>query len=352
MPRTSYEGIDRFSVRASTARGDTVAPLGMESRELPANSGKGCGWSGGQTQPGIPTMLWASCLDGDGDPLSVEVTSPPVHGTVEPAVITENANGWQEFRLRYTPDAGYSGLDSLSIEVADAAGDTQTLPIDIAIRDTFSAPPQPYTIGTPFDWPELHPPPTGATWLPAIGQAPPVSPLDQARRALGKRSVRLVKRIGDARFYALRSSLTTSAQPRRALAVTCPVRCTVTSSGSVAGANAGSAKLHVKPGKASALTLRLSADQRTRVKRAGTARAVFRLKVARAERKARRGTVKAHAARLTPARGRRLPRHGSPLRRAHRCRAPEPRLRRRPRRAPASARPRASRTCAAASRGR
>jgi hypothetical protein len=180
----------------------------------------------------------------------------------------------------------------MTVEIADPGGDALALAFEIAIRDAFTAPPPAYTIGTPFDWPELHPPPTGATWWPAIGQAPPVSPIDQARRALGSRSVKLVKTIGAAKVYALRASLPMSSRPRRALAVTCSVRCTVTSAGAVAGASAGTAKLRVKPGRAAALTLRLSAAQRARVHRAGGARAVFRLKVARAAHRARRGTVK------------------------------------------------------------
>ncbi len=78
----------------------------------------------------------------------------------------------------------------------------------------------------------------------------------------------------------------------RALAVTCPVRCDLTSSSTVAGDGAGRAKLRVKPGRAAALVLKLSAEQRRAVRRAGHARATFRLKVARKGRKARSATVR------------------------------------------------------------
>jgi hypothetical protein len=156
---------------------------------------------------------------------------------------------------------------------------------------TYRGPPLPYAIGVPFDWPELHPPPAGATWQPGVGQAAPVSPLEQARRALGRRSLRLVKRIGDASVYGPRQAPRAAAR-QRALAVTCPVRCTLTSSSVVAGRAAPSAKTRISPGKAAALVLRLSAAQRSRIRRAGGARALFRLAVERTGDKARRATVR------------------------------------------------------------
>jgi hypothetical protein len=294
VPRGEYDGLDRFAIGADGPRGD--GPLGsmaIVTRRLPENVyGGSCGWSGGGgVKPGETLTVWANCTDDEGDPLHAEVVSPPAHGTLAEPVAGPGEYGADRITVDYTPAAGFEGTDAFSIAVGDGLGHSMTLDSSVTVStDQWRAPPI-YTIGTPFDWPELHPPPTGATWLPAIGQASPVTPIEQARRALGKRSVRLVKRIGDARVYALRSALPTSAAPRRALALTCPVRCTVTSSGSVAGANAGSAKLTVKPGRASAVTLRLSSAQRRRIKRAGSARAVFRLKVARAERSVRRGTV-------------------------------------------------------------
>ncbi|HEX8120117.1 MAG TPA: hypothetical protein VF549_02520 [Solirubrobacteraceae bacterium] len=79
--------------------------------------------------------------------------------------------------------------------------------------------------------------PPVATRAPSVGQAPPIAPADQARRALHVRRVRLVKRIGDARLYAPRRG-------RRAVAISCPLACTV---------RAQRRKLSVTPGRAGVL---------------------------------------------------------------------------------------------------
>lgn len=292
VPYSSYEGADPFTVRAGGVRGAGDTALGIVSRALPANNQMGCGASEGRTTADTAVILEAGCDDYDGDPLSARLVAPPLHGTATEPVLSPGRLGSTRLQLAYKPEPGFLGVDAVTVEVSDGSGTPQRLDLDVSVRTILGMRPPAQSLGAPFDWPELAPAPPGFTWLPALGQAAPVTALEQARRALGGRDVRLVKRIGGASFYALRSSLTTSAKPRRALAVSCPVACTVTSSGSVAGASAGSAKLRVRPGRASALTLRLSAAQRTRVKRAGTTRAVFRLKVARAERTARRGTVK------------------------------------------------------------
>jgi hypothetical protein len=292
VPRTSYEGQDPFSVVGDGIRGPGPAgQMAIVSRVLPENSGSGCGWSGASTAPGTPVTLSGSCNDGDGDRLKATVSSAPVHGHADAPVMSPGRFGDQQFSIAYRPDPGFEGIDVVGVTVDDGAGSPQEIEFDVTVRSPLAPAPPAYAIGTPFDWPELRPKPTGATWLPAAGQATPVSPLDQARRALGTRGVRLVKRIGDASVYGPRVTPTAAAS-QRALAVTCPVRCSLTSSSTVAGGGAGRAKLRVSPGRAAALVLKLSSAQRTRVHRAGSARAVFRLKVARSGRRARRATVR------------------------------------------------------------
>ena len=291
VPRSSYEGEDLFSATATGTRGDgPPGRMGIVARALPANSGAGCGWSPGSTKPGVAVTLEATCEDGDGDPVEVDIVSPPAHGQTGAPTVTPARFGGQRLQIVYTPDPGFEGSDSVTIEIGDGNGMTQRLDFAVNVRtDPYYSVPA-YTIGAPFAWPELQPKPA-ATWLPGVGQAKPVTPLDQARKALGRRGVRLVTRIGDARVYGPRTAVEASAR-RRALAVTCPVTCDVTSSSTVAGDGAGKAQIRVKPGKAAALVLRLSAQQRQTVRRAGRARATFRLKVARTGRKARAATVR------------------------------------------------------------
>lgn len=290
VPHTAYEGEDRFTMVADSARGEGPAvEMGMVARRLPSNGGAGCGWSGGQTQPGIPVTLEIRCSDSDGDPIEAEITAQPEHGTAGVPRIGAGSRAEELVQIDYRPQAGFEGIDSVTVAIREAGGTAMPIVVGIVVRDAQSPASPFYAIGKPYDWPELRP--QGATWQPSVGQTPPVSPLNQARRALGTRSVRLVARIGDARVYAARSTLA-AAPRRRALAVTCPVRCTVTSASTVVGGSAGKAKLRVKPGKAAPLVLALSRAQRARVKAAGRSRASFRLTVARPGRAARRATVR------------------------------------------------------------
>ena len=295
VPATPYEGMDPFEVAASGPRGDTASAFAIVARTPPANSGGGCGWSGASTSPGTPVTLEATCDDEDGDPLTVSVVSPPAHGTVDAPVVTPIAFGNHRVQVTYRPAPGFTGSDTFSIRSDDGVGEggVQTIAFTVSVGTGGLGAGGPHTIGTPFAWPELQPRPTGATWLPAVGQAAPVSPTEQARRALGTRGVRLVKRIGDARVYAQRSTLSAAATTRRpALAVTCPVRCAVSSTNSVAGRGAGRTKLRISPGRARVLDLDLSAGQRKQVRRAGSSRAIFRMKVVRTGRRALRAIVR------------------------------------------------------------
>ena len=291
-PRTRFEGTDPFTVTATGPHGSGPAgKLAIVARERPANDGVGCGSWAAATQPGTPVTLRIECDDGDGDALDVTISSPPVHGQAAAPTVTSASYGGNEIGVVYTPDAGFTGTDGLTVSVDDGGGTPTSMPMTIAVSSSPSgSSTSPYTIGTPFAWPELQRP-TGATWQPSAGQAAPVSPIEQARRAFGKRAVRLVKRIGDARVYSLRDAPSASARTQ-ALAVSCPVRCSVTSKSSVTGSPAGTAKLRLDPGKAATVALRLSAAQRRSITAHGRARAVVKLVVARAGRGARRGTVR------------------------------------------------------------
>ncbi len=195
----------------------------------------------------------------------------------------------------------------MTIEIGDGNGMTQKLDFAVNVRtDPYYSPPA-YTIGAPFAWPELQPKPTGRDV--ASRRRPRRSPSRRSTRPARRSAVAASgssKRIGDARVYGPRTAVEASARPR-ALAVTCPVKCDVTSSSTVAGDGAGRAKLRVKPGKAAALVLKLSAEQRRKVRRAGRARATFRLKVARTGRKARSATVRLSLRGCPPRRARATP---------------------------------------------
>ena len=63
VPSEEYSGDDVFSVLATGVKGERATSMAMVTRPLPGNGGGGCGWSGGRTLPGVPTVLHLSCDD-------------------------------------------------------------------------------------------------------------------------------------------------------------------------------------------------------------------------------------------------------------------------------------------------
>jgi len=97
-------------------------------------------------QMDTPELLFLTGSDDDGDPLTYEVLTQPTHGT-----LTECA----DTHCRYTPQAGYVGLDSLTFRTSDGTSISNTATITI----------------------EVHDPGTGSTWSTSAMAAPgdPVS---------------------------------------------------------------------------------------------------------------------------------------------------------------------------------
>lgn len=73
----------------------------------------------------------ANDSDPDGDDLTLSITTPPEHGS---ATVTGNN------RIRYTPDAGYTGADSIVYTVDDGNGATDTATVSIQVVSSNSSP--------------------------------------------------------------------------------------------------------------------------------------------------------------------------------------------------------------------
>jgi hypothetical protein len=281
VPRTPFEGDDPFAIGAVGPRGAGPAqPMQMVSRALPENLGAGCAlWDptgGGGREP---VTLHAECSDNDGDPLSATITTPPAHGRVSAPVLTVGRYGATTLGASYVPDAGFVGADLVSITLSDSHG--WSLELDFPLRAgnavaTFG-PMSPENLALFM-----------AGWRPSEAGALK-TPVQQARTALNTASVRLVKRIGDARVYAPRVA-PKAASKRSVLALTCAGACAVTSRVTVAGGAARTSKLRVAADRATGLAL--TKAQRGRARRMRTAGAVFRLTVTREGAKARRATVR------------------------------------------------------------
>ncbi|CAA9517204.1 MAG: hypothetical protein AVDCRST_MAG30-2832 [uncultured Solirubrobacteraceae bacterium] len=102
-------------------------------------------------------------------------------------------------------------------------------------------------------------PPSPLSFLdaPVTGQAPARSPEDQARALLATKTVKLVRRIGEARIYA-------AARRRRGrpkLALTCALRCTVRIEPTGRSARS-SRRVTAGPGRATRITLRPTRSDR------------------------------------------------------------------------------------------
>jgi hypothetical protein len=247
--------------------------------------GAGCGYSGVATTQGVPARLWANCSDSEGDPISAEIVDGPDHGTAAPPVATPALYGRTEFTIGYVPDPAFTGIDCVVLEVTDGHGNPMRLEIDIfvnpapvvgPIEPPIEVPPVDPPDDAPIDPPVEEPPPLDAPIDPPVEEPPPLdaagpsgaapaapappqratprpredapapererppaappvatrapatsgqpaalTPVQQARLALGTRRVRLVRRLGHARVYAPRGGR------RGVVAVSCAVPCVV-----------------------------------------------------------------------------------------------------------------------------
>jgi hypothetical protein len=275
VPRGAFEGVDELVVAGAGPRG--VGPgqaIAMTARALPENDGLGCALWNPPGTGGDPVTLHAECEDRDGDPVQASIASPPAHGRLSPPVPAVGRYGAVTLDATYRPEPGFSGIDYVTIAATD--GSATTTELDFSIR-----------VGGPsgFGYMSLE---DLARFMGNAVSAPAPTPVEQARQALGTGAVRFVKNVGEARVYAPRRTVR-AASRAGVLALTCLVRCTLSSRSTVAGRTARTARRGVSP--ETAATLALTPAQRRRAQRAGGARAVFRLEVARTGRAARRATV-------------------------------------------------------------
>ena len=272
---------DRFTVAATGALG-TGPPAEIFMRVAPdgVDWGGGCGYSGVATTQAVPARLWANCSDSEGDPLTAVIVDGPDHGTAAPPLATPALYGSTEFTIGYVPDPTFTGIDCVVIEINDGHGEGMRLELDIYVNPApVVGPVEPPPIEVPpvdppVDLPVTEPPapapparggavpvtaaapqrgtspateparppaaPPVATRAPATtGQPAALTPVQQARLALGTDHVRLVRRLGHARVYAPRAGR------RQVVAVSCAVRCVV---------RAGR-RVTVMPGAAQVLTV-------------------------------------------------------------------------------------------------
>jgi hypothetical protein len=221
-PADASGELDPFTVVTSAHGRTSETRMAIANADAPRwTSSFLCGSADGRTTAGSPGIARISCLDEEGDPVTATVTRGPEHGVAAPPAHTAARYGVDEFTFAWTPDAGFSGVDTMTVRAADDHGVAMDLTIDLHVTPAAGSAPEP---GSP-----LAPQPSlPAGGQPSVGQAPAVAPADQARAALRTRDVVLVRRIGDASVYARRSAVRRGLVPQAgsaALAVTCPLAC-------------------------------------------------------------------------------------------------------------------------------
>jgi hypothetical protein len=215
---------DPFAVTAIAPTGDgPAARYAIVPRALPENAGGGCGWSGATVGTDVPGEVVVTCSDGDGDPLSVEITTEPKHGEAGPAVVTPARYGDSTIAIPYMPDPGYEGYDCVKVRITDGHGLVFDLPVDISVQPLPPpAPPLPPLLPPP----EL--PPVSLPGAPGAGGEPVLSAV---RRALGTKAVKRL-RGGGTQIWA-RSELSRADLVRYfhapGVVVVCTKRCQISS---------------------------------------------------------------------------------------------------------------------------
>ena len=133
-PNAGFSGTDTFSYVVSDGKGGistgfvTVTVNGPGGPNQPPNAAA----DSVGTFPGtaITINVLSNDSDPNGDTLSIVIDSPPSHGT---AVV-------QNGQIVYTPQAGFTGIDSFTYIVSDGRGGTATAKVTINVTSTGQPP--------------------------------------------------------------------------------------------------------------------------------------------------------------------------------------------------------------------
>ena len=128
-PTANYHGSDSFVVRVSDGHGgtDTVTVnVTIQAVNDPPVAVDDSATTHKNAPVNIPVL--ANDSDVDVDTLSVAAVSDPPHGTA----VIESDN-----TVTYTPDSGYTGADSLTYDISDGNGGTDTATISLTIFNVY-----------------------------------------------------------------------------------------------------------------------------------------------------------------------------------------------------------------------
>ena len=89
------------------------------------------------TSAGTPVTINLRVFDPNGDTVTVTVTTPPSNGMATVSDLT----------IRYTPNAGFTGVDTFAYTVSDGQGGSATATVRVRVEAAAEAPPPPSTGG-------------------------------------------------------------------------------------------------------------------------------------------------------------------------------------------------------------
>ena len=134
-PEADFSGTDTFIYQASDgADGSNLAMVTLAVKavnDAPVARDDRFEIYEGETRLLAPAGALANDTDADGDALSLVVVDAPQHGTV-----TTDADG----HLVYTPEAGFTGEDTLTYRAADGQAESNLATITLSVLDSNHAP--------------------------------------------------------------------------------------------------------------------------------------------------------------------------------------------------------------------
>uniref|UniRef100_UPI0031CE1669 Ig-like domain-containing protein n=1 Tax=Chitinophaga sp. TaxID=1869181 RepID=UPI0031CE1669 len=129
-PATDYNGPDSFTITINDGNGGTVT-VTVNITVVPVNDAPAATNQTITTPEDTPYNGSVTGTDADGDALTYNKSTDPLHGTA-----TVNADG----TYAYTPNANYNGADNFTIVINDGHGGTTTITVNITVTPVNDAP--------------------------------------------------------------------------------------------------------------------------------------------------------------------------------------------------------------------
>ena len=124
VPSQGFSGTDSFTYRVSDGFGGTATTTVTIVVNGPPDAVADTATTAEATPVNVSVLT--NDTDPDGDPLTVSITGAPTNGTA-----TLQSGGV----IRYTPNSGYAGTDTITYQVSDGRGLTDTATVTVTVQN-------------------------------------------------------------------------------------------------------------------------------------------------------------------------------------------------------------------------